>query len=487
MSMSGSTSMVKNRRFEDEGNGLGLGVRHLQMFLLFIGLSVGFAMRVNLSVAVVAMTDTSINPDFPEYPLSEKTKSWVLSSFFWGYVVTQVPGGSLARRFGGKVTLLTGATICSLLNFLTPLCVGLGGWSLLCVLRFFEGLCQGVFFPSCHTIISAWIPPKEVATLATCAYSGVQFGTIIMLSVSGLLASSAGGWPSIFYASGACGILWAVLYYIWGASSPNDSKRISAEEFKLIELSKASEKINKSQLPQNRQPTPWLSFLTSPPYLALTAVHCATAWGFYTLLTQIPSYMNNILGKDIKSNALLSSLPYIANLGLGFVFIWMSKLMDKYTSLSLGFSRKFFNSIGHYIPMCLLVALGYVPKEHDTLAVVLLTLTVGLNSAIHLGFQVNHIDLSPNYAGTLMGISNALASIMSLSAPLLVGVIVTDKHNVEQWRIVFFVAAAIYLVGNGLFILFGRADVQEWNDPPVKERHTAVPQMESQRSECCDK
>lgn len=44
---------------------VGLGVRHVQMLLLFLGLTVGFAMRVNISVAVVAMTEDSVNPDFP--------------------------------------------------------------------------------------------------------------------------------------------------------------------------------------------------------------------------------------------------------------------------------------------------------------------------------------------------------------------------------------------------------------------------------------
>jgi len=44
----------------------GLGVRHLQVFLLFFALTVAYALRVNLSVAVVAMTDAaSVNPNFP--------------------------------------------------------------------------------------------------------------------------------------------------------------------------------------------------------------------------------------------------------------------------------------------------------------------------------------------------------------------------------------------------------------------------------------
>ncbi|KAH8407685.1 hypothetical protein KR222_010724 [Zaprionus bogoriensis] len=474
--------MVKNRRFEDEDGGL--GVRHVQIFLLFLGLTVGFAMRVNLSVAVVAMTDPSVNSDFPVYPMSEGTRAWVLSSFFWGYVVTQIPAGTLARRFGGKITLLVGVSICSVLNLLTPLCASIGGWNLLCGLRVIEGLCQGVFFPSSHTIISAWIPPKERGSLATCAYTGGHFGTIIMLATSGLIASSSAGWPGIFFGSGACGLLWVLAYYIWGASSPQDSKSISAEEIKLIEMSQANELSATAQQPNNRQATPWLSFFTSPPFLALAAVHAASAWGHWTLLTQIPTYMNNILGKDIKSNALLSSLPYITNLILSFVFVWISKITEAKKSLSLSFNRKLYNTIGQYIPMVLLVALGYVTKEQDTLAVVLLTLTVGINSACHLGFQVNHIDLSPNYAGTLMGITNAFASIMSFNAPLLVGVIVPEKNNADQWRLVFFIAAAFYLVGNALFIIFGSAEVQEWNDPSAKRRRNSESQK-SKNIEAC--
>lgn len=41
------------------------GVRHFQAFLLFLGLTLAYAMRVNLSVAIVAMTDRhAANPDF---------------------------------------------------------------------------------------------------------------------------------------------------------------------------------------------------------------------------------------------------------------------------------------------------------------------------------------------------------------------------------------------------------------------------------------
>lgn len=40
-------------------------MRHVQAFLMFLGLTLAYALRVNLSVAIVAMTDRhSANPDF---------------------------------------------------------------------------------------------------------------------------------------------------------------------------------------------------------------------------------------------------------------------------------------------------------------------------------------------------------------------------------------------------------------------------------------
>lgn len=40
------------------------GARHLQMLLLFLLITIGYGMRVNLSVGIVAMTDPEANPDY---------------------------------------------------------------------------------------------------------------------------------------------------------------------------------------------------------------------------------------------------------------------------------------------------------------------------------------------------------------------------------------------------------------------------------------
>lgn len=69
-----------------------------------------------------------------------------------------------------------------------------------------------------------------------------------------------------------------------------------------------------------------------------------------------------------------------------------------------------------------------------------------------------------------MGITNCVANIMSIIAPLLVGVIVTDEKDASQWRYVFFISAGVYFIGNLLFVIFSSTEIQVWNDLEQRDR-----------------
>lgn len=68
----------------------------------------------------------------------------------------------------------------------------------------------------------------------------------------------------------------------------------------------------------------------------------------------------------------------------------------------------------------------YLFDTSVTVALISLTVALALNSGIYSGFFTNHLDLSPNFAGTLIGITNSIGSLASILGPLLVGFIVTD-------------------------------------------------------------
>jgi len=55
-----------------------------------------------------------------------------------------------------------------------------------------------------------------------------------MLPATGLLASSVGGWPSVFYVSGLVTLVWVLAWCLMGASSPAKHKTISSAEKEYI-------------------------------------------------------------------------------------------------------------------------------------------------------------------------------------------------------------------------------------------------------------
>jgi len=53
--------------------------------------------------------------------------------------------------------------------------------------------------------------------------------------------------------------------------------------------------------------------------------------------------------------------------------------------------------------------------------------SVGVNSGATIGSSLNAIDLSPNHAGILIGLSNTVANVIPILTPLIAGEIVADK------------------------------------------------------------
>ena len=55
-----------------------------------------------------------------EIEWDKTTQGWVLSAFFYGYLITQVPSGIIAGRYGGKRVVLVSLSLYSVTNMLIP-------------------------------------------------------------------------------------------------------------------------------------------------------------------------------------------------------------------------------------------------------------------------------------------------------------------------------------------------------------------------------
>ena len=98
-----------------------------------------------------------------------------MGAFFYGYVATQIPGGFLAERYGGKWVFGLGTLCTAVLTLLTPLAASGGiGWFM--ALRVVEGVGEGVTLPAMHAMIAQWVPLTERNRMV----SMIQVGLTLM-------------------------------------------------------------------------------------------------------------------------------------------------------------------------------------------------------------------------------------------------------------------------------------------------------------------
>ena len=150
----------------------------------------------------------------------------VLGSFYYGYVLTNIPGGYFAGRAGGKWLFGLGIFCTSLLTLLSPLAAIHGDKWAFGAVRWLEGLGEGVTYPAVMAMLAKWAPLSERSRLTATIYSGAQAGTVVALPLSGMLADRF-GWESVFYVSGILGCFWFLFWVVFVYSSPAEHPWIS--------------------------------------------------------------------------------------------------------------------------------------------------------------------------------------------------------------------------------------------------------------------
>ncbi|CAL1262078.1 unnamed protein product, partial [Larinioides sclopetarius] len=89
-----------------------------------------------------------------------RTQGIILGAFYYGYFITQLPGGIMAEKFSAKWVFGLGILITAICSLLTPLAASMGKASMIAA-RILGGLAQGVAFPAITVIISKWSPKAE--------------------------------------------------------------------------------------------------------------------------------------------------------------------------------------------------------------------------------------------------------------------------------------------------------------------------------------
>ncbi|KAH8376957.1 hypothetical protein KR093_002369, partial [Drosophila rubida] len=469
--------------------------RFIFVCLAHIGIIILYGLRVNLSVTMVAMLNhTAIMGNVTEmetvsgecerpdgqtpgqlengpYEWSEPLQGMLLGSFLWGSLVAQIPLAYVAQMYSAKWVFLcavTGNVICTLL---IPPLVKLHYAGLL-AMRIIQGLTGGAGFPAMHIMIAHWAPQTERLTITSIVYAGTSAGTFYSILMAGLLSKYL-GWEMVFYVMGGLSSIWIPFWVILIQDNPNKQRFISADEREMINKS-----LGTSKEPFKQPLLPCCKVLKSLPFWAILIAHSCSNFGWYMYLIEIPFYLKQVLKFEVSKNALFSSLPYIPSMIFSIV---VGRVLDHLQnkgaffnifSLFLYFflgklnrtnARKIATAFSSLIPAAMLTGLCFVGCHHY-LAVALMSIGIIAMGAATAGFVGNHMDIAPNFAGILIGITNTVAAIPGILVAQLAGFVTEGNQTIEAWRIVFSVAIILLLIEFVVYTVFGSGKKQDWND-----------------------
>ncbi|KAL3857480.1 hypothetical protein ACJMK2_012148 [Sinanodonta woodiana] len=418
-----------------------------------------------ISSCTESTSDAEKEYERAEFDWSKSLQSSLLASYFYGVILTQIPGAWLAGRYGGKRVITVYMVTTAACSLLLPVATRTNVY-LTFALRIITGLASGPVSPVSVSMANRWASPAERGRFLSVFMMGFTSGTIVTFLTSGYLCAYGfdNGWASIFYIYGILTVIFLLLWIYLVADSPDEHPRISAAE-KLF--------LRRTAIHSNNitYPTPWRKLFTSRPVLACMVTHFVHNWSFFTILITLPLFMKEVLRFNIKENGALTSLPYVTMTVSMYATGHIADCLPRKLILSILATRRTLQ-ISAFVGMgiCLLVV-GFVTCELRTLSVVILCICTIFAAFTFGGLCLSHMDFAGPFAGTAFAITNAVGHIPGMLAPQVAGFL-TPKGSPEEWRNVFFVAVALLLIGALIFGMFSSATTQSWakfelNDPKV--------------------
>ncbi|KAL7134608.1 hypothetical protein ABFS83_11G038900 [Erythranthe nasuta] len=403
--------------------------------------------KVNLSIAIIPMSH--------QFGWNASMAGLVQSSFFWGYALSQLPGGWLAKVFGGRKVLKVGVLVWSLATALVPLLAGFMPG--LIFSRILVGIGEGVSPSAATDMIARSIPIEERSRAVSFVFGGLSVGSVLGLLLAPPLIQNY-GWGSVFYIFGALGIAWFSVFQFVGEDQPP----LKAAYLSGPQSDPMKKSLNSSlkDLGGSLSDVPWKEFFKSKAVWAMIYAHFCGSWGHYTCLAWLPTYFSEELNLDLTQAAWVSVLPPLASI---FVTSVASQLADSLITKGVETTvvRKICQTIAFLSPAtCMILSsvnLGLSPLE----LVSILTGGLALSSFALSGLYCTHQDISPEYASVLLGITNTVGAVPGIVGVTLTGYLLDSTHS---WGMSLFAPSIFfYLTGTVVWLAFASSKPQTFS------------------------
>ncbi|KAI4354101.1 hypothetical protein L6164_003000 [Bauhinia variegata] len=430
--------------------------RYLIVILTFICTSVCYIERVGFSIAYTVAADAA--------GVNQSSKGAILSTFYYGYACSQVPGGWAAQKIGGRKVLLLSFLLWSLTCALVPL--DPNRVTVLVIARLLVGVLQGFIFPSIHTVLAQWVPPHERSRSVSLTTSGMYLGAALGMLLLPSLVKLRGP-QSVFVAEAALGVTWSLVWLKYASDPPrSEHPKAAASGFgeSLLPIKgNQNMKVENGKLPGKAVKIPWKKIVTSFPVWAIVVNNFTFHYALYVLMNWLPTYFELGLQLSLQDMGSSKMMPYL-NM---FIFSNIGGVVADYLItkriLSVTKTRNFLNTIGFIAASLALIVLPIFRTSGG--AIFCSSVALGFLALGRAGFAVNHMDIAPRYAGILMGISNTAGTLAGIVGVDLTGKLLeaaktanSDLSSPESWRAVFSIPGLLCIFSALIFLQFSTGE-----------------------------
>jgi ACS family D-galactonate transporter-like MFS transporter len=386
-------------------------MRYGMLALVFVNVVINYLDRSNLSVAAAGVGE--------ELKLTSVQLGLIFSAFGWSYAALQIPGGLLADRIVPRVLyaacLITWSLATIGQGFVKGF-VGLFGF------RLATGAFEAPSYPINNRIVTSWFPDHERASAIALFVSG-QFIGLAFLTPALVALQVYAGWRGLFIVTGAVGLIWGVVWYVF-YRDPLDHPRVNQAELEYIEKGGGVFTKKTTAKTSAWQWEDWKQVFSSRTlwgvYIGQFCVN-ATLWFF---LTWFPTYLVQYRGLNFLKSGYLASIPFLsACAGLLLSGFISDNLVSKGTSVSK--ARKVPIIIGLILSGSI-VGANYVNET---------ALIIGFMSLAFFGAGMALISwvfvslLSPKHLiGLTGGIFNFMGNLASIVVPIVIGFLVSGGN-----------------------------------------------------------
>lgn len=395
-------------------------VRYTVLSILLAGWLFSFLDRMVMGVALPYIGD--------DFNLNNEQKGLIMSAFFVGYALFQIPGGMLSDKFGPRKVMSFAIGWWSVFTSLTGMVFTL---PLMLITRLVFGLGEAAFPAGSWKTIALYFPSKQRATATAIQASVNALGpALATVAAAGIIHMF--GWRIVFIGLGLPGLVIALVMYLYLRNDPTMHPAMSA-----LELKELADDPGEATLAASGKPMSFRDLMRMPILWQLVAIWFffdITYWGFVSWL---PSYLIKGRGFTLEQLGLYGSIPFF----VGTVSLIMGGVLSDKLKVR-GFHRKWL-----FIPTCAIAAIALyatyiVPSFSGTIiAQCVASFFMFLAFAAFWGLVVDAIP--PAIMGSGSATVNFGGQAAGIVAAWGVGKLVDLQGGSYEWAFWFLIAGTI--------------------------------------------